>query len=118
MRSLAPSEVLMVVVMEWCDMGSLASAIRKQRFRPHGKWPFKTTYVRHTRGGGPTGSSAVPWSCHLGLDANCCMCEHLNKLHASPYSACFFLDISDAGAACSESFEHMMRSSCYLTQAY
>ena len=47
-RSLARSEVLMVVVMEWCDLGSLAASIRKQRFRPHGKWPFKSTYVRST----------------------------------------------------------------------
>ena len=46
MRLLAPAEVLMVVVMEWCDLGSLATAIRKQRFRPHGKWAFKSTYVR------------------------------------------------------------------------
>ncbi len=46
MRLLAPTEVLMVVVMEWCDLGSLATAIRKQRFRPHGKWTFTSTYVR------------------------------------------------------------------------
>ena len=46
MRLLAPAEVLMVVVMEWCDLGSLATAIRKQRFRPHGKWTFTSTYVR------------------------------------------------------------------------
>jgi len=45
-RLLAPTEVLMVVVMEWCDLGSLATAIRKQRFRPHGKWTFTSTYVR------------------------------------------------------------------------
>ena len=45
-RGLAAGDVLMLVVMEWCDLGSLASAIAKRKFQPHGKWAFRTTYVR------------------------------------------------------------------------
>lgn len=52
-RGLAPADVLMLVVMEWCDLGSLAIAIAKRKFQPHGKWGFHTTYVRTS---GPTRS--------------------------------------------------------------
>lgn len=44
-RGLAPGDVLMLVVMEWCDLGSLATAVARRKFQPHGKWGFHTTYV-------------------------------------------------------------------------
>ena len=39
------SEAFMVVIMEYCDLGSLLRAISKKAFRPHGKWSYATTYV-------------------------------------------------------------------------
>ena len=45
-RGLGGTEVLLLLVMEWCDLGSLAAAIRARKFQPHGKWGFTTTYVR------------------------------------------------------------------------
>ena len=42
---LTAGDMLMLVVMEHCNLGSLASAIAKHRFQPHGKWAFHTTYV-------------------------------------------------------------------------
>ena len=39
------SQAFMVVVMEFCDLGSLLRAISKKAFRPHGKWSYATTYV-------------------------------------------------------------------------
>lgn len=42
---LTSQEALMVVVMEYCDLGSLRKAITRRAFVPHGKWSFQTTYV-------------------------------------------------------------------------
>ena len=39
----------MVVVMEYCDLGSLRKALRRRAFLPSAKWPFQTTYVRACR---------------------------------------------------------------------
>ena len=39
------SQAFMVVIMEYCDLGSLLRAIGKKAFRPHGKWSYATTYV-------------------------------------------------------------------------
>ncbi|PRW57603.1 serine threonine- kinase drkC [Chlorella sorokiniana] len=41
---LAGQEALMVVVMEYCDLGSLRKALQRKAFRPSTKWPFQTTY--------------------------------------------------------------------------
>lgn len=46
---LGHAEAVMAVVMEHCDVGSLAKAIRKQAFRPHGRWTYHMTYVRRRR---------------------------------------------------------------------
>ncbi len=42
---LQESQAFMVVIMEYCDLGSLLRAISKKAFRPHGKWSYVTTYV-------------------------------------------------------------------------
>lgn len=39
-------KAVVVVIMEFCDMGTLLRAITKQAFKPHGKWKLHTTYVR------------------------------------------------------------------------
>ena len=38
-------KAVVVVIMEFCDMGTLLRAITKQAFKPHGKWKLHTTYV-------------------------------------------------------------------------
>ncbi len=38
-------ESVIVVVMEFCDLGSVLRAVTKKAFRPHGKWTYHTTYV-------------------------------------------------------------------------
>jgi len=38
---------VIVVVMEFCDLGSLMRAVNKKAFKPHGKWSYHTTYVSH-----------------------------------------------------------------------
>ena len=43
---LQESQAFMVVIMEYCDLGSLLRAISKKAFKPHGKWSYATTYVR------------------------------------------------------------------------
>lgn len=40
-------KAVVVVIMEYCDMGTLLRAIAKQAFKPHGKWKLHTTYVSH-----------------------------------------------------------------------
>lgn len=42
---LSSQEALMVVVMEYCDLGALRKALKRRAFVPHGKWTFQTTYV-------------------------------------------------------------------------
>ncbi|KAI3434599.1 hypothetical protein D9Q98_002667 [Chlorella vulgaris] len=42
--ALSGQEALMVVVMEYCDLGSLRKALKRGAFRPSTKWPFQTTY--------------------------------------------------------------------------
>lgn len=37
-------KAVVVVIMEFCDMGTLLRAITKQAFKPHGKWKLHTTY--------------------------------------------------------------------------
>ncbi|KAK9812523.1 hypothetical protein WJX73_005727 [Symbiochloris irregularis] len=37
-------KAVVVVIMEFCDMGTLLRAIAKQAFKPHGKWKLHTTY--------------------------------------------------------------------------
>ena len=39
-------DTVIVVVMEFCDLGSLLRAVNKKAFKPHGKWSYHTTYVR------------------------------------------------------------------------
>ena len=39
-------DTVIVVVMEFCDLGSLMRAVTKKAFKPHGKWSYHTTYVR------------------------------------------------------------------------
>lgn len=39
-------DTVIVVVMEFCDLGSLQRAVNKKAFKPHGKWTYHTTYVR------------------------------------------------------------------------
>lgn len=39
-------DTVIVVVMEFCDLGSLLRAVTKKAFKPHGKWSYHTTYVR------------------------------------------------------------------------
>ena len=38
-------DTVIVVVMEFCDLGSLLRAVTKKAFKPHGKWSYHTTYV-------------------------------------------------------------------------
>lgn len=38
-------DTVIVVVMEFCDLGSLLRAVNKKAFKPHGKWSYHTTYV-------------------------------------------------------------------------
>lgn len=38
-------DTVIVVVMEFCDLGSLLRAVHKKAFKPHGKWSYHTTYV-------------------------------------------------------------------------
>jgi len=40
-------DTVIVVVMEFCDLGSLMRAVNKKAFKPHGKWSYHTTYVSH-----------------------------------------------------------------------
>lgn len=42
-------DTVIVVVMEFCDLGSLLRAVTKKAFKPHGKWSYHTTYVRLTQ---------------------------------------------------------------------
>ncbi|KAL3143112.1 hypothetical protein ABBQ38_003385 [Trebouxia sp. C0009 RCD-2024] len=37
-------DTVIVVVMEFCDLGSLLRAVNKKAFKPHGKWSYHTTY--------------------------------------------------------------------------
>lgn len=43
--TLEGNEALMVVVMEYCDLGSLRKALKRRCFVPNAKWSFQTTYV-------------------------------------------------------------------------
>ncbi len=40
-------DTVIVVVMEFCDLGSLLRAVNKKAFKPHSKWSYHTTYVSH-----------------------------------------------------------------------
>ncbi|KAK9808759.1 hypothetical protein WJX72_003116 [[Myrmecia] bisecta] len=42
--NLEGARAVMVVVMEYCDLGSLMRAVTKKAFKPHGKWSYHTTY--------------------------------------------------------------------------
>ncbi|KAK9833636.1 hypothetical protein WJX74_001172 [Apatococcus lobatus] len=44
LANLEESQAFMVVIMEYCDLGSLLRAISKKAFKPHGKWSYATTY--------------------------------------------------------------------------
>ncbi|KAL3138446.1 hypothetical protein ABBQ32_006236 [Trebouxia sp. C0010 RCD-2024] len=45
-NDLKGQDTVIVVVMEFCDLGSLQRAVNKKAFKPHGKWTYHTTYVR------------------------------------------------------------------------
>ncbi|DBA71006.1 TPA: hypothetical protein ACH3X2_011438 [Trebouxia sp. C0005] len=43
-NDLKGQDTVIVVVMEFCDLGSLMRAVNKKAFKPHGKWSYHTTY--------------------------------------------------------------------------
>ena len=58
-------QALMVVVMEFCDLGALRKALKRRAFVPHGKWTFQTTYVSAPRAARslPLLRLLAPWAC-------------------------------------------------------
>ena len=79
-------ESVIVVVMEFCDLGSVLRAVTKKAFRPHGKWTYHTTYVSAAccLAVSWTGSSAGPPRLRACVHAAGCLVTTCRDVHVQP----------------------------------
>ena len=67
-----------MVVMEFCDLGSVLRAVTKKAFRPHGKWTYHTTYVSAAYCLTMSCTGSLSWAFQTG---SMCACSRLPGTH-------------------------------------